>query len=549
MPKITDQEFDNLFRQAANRITPEPQSGDWEDMQRKLEAAERDARARNISLYSMVALLLLYSFLMPVKSKFDATDNASMVPAIEKDRTAPPGDAKDTPLNIQEATVAPQGTNVTESNSLSESRNLSESKKLSESTNTRELTRTEEANQKVERNRDGNPSAVDRNSKEKTATSGITRDNADQQALLESQSSASGQQALVDAQAIDKQQGSVSSANADRSGDSHVKESGSGVTDVNQSGNATGTKMTDIKTDNTVTGMNVAGKIVADNQTGVKATGINKNGSIGTAGAISDNNGELAGGVAGAAAVTGYNRNSTGTATTENEALEIPATDPLFADPSEKLSGVTLSPPGRVVAEMPSAHPWFVKLSVSPDFSSIDYGSAGKTGVNFGPMVEYSLSPRFSVSTGAIWSKKLYDQENPEKSYGQGGYTTQAKMLNGDCRILDIPLNVTYYIMPGRKTNLFVTVGSSSYIMLNEEYVYTVSRNSYDYEYVENYSHKNNEWFSMLNLSFGIQHQLDKRWFIQGEPFLKAPMKGVGEGKVNLVSAGVFVSVKYLINP
>jgi hypothetical protein len=47
----------------------------------------------------------------------------------------------------------------------------------------------------------------------------------------------------------------------------------------------------------------------------------------------------------------------------------------------------------------------------------------------------------------------------------------------------------------------------------------------------------------------GIQHQVARRWFVQGEPFLKAPMKGVGAGKVNLVSAGVFVSVKYWINP
>ena len=104
-------------------------------------------------------------------------------------------------------------------------------------------------------------------------------------------------------------------------------------------------------------------------------------------------------------------------------------------------------------------------------------------------------------------------------------------------------------MLPGRKTNLFVTVGSSSYIMLDEEYIYTVTRNNHNYEYVETYSNENNEWFSMLNLSLGVQHQITKRCFIQGEPFIKAPMKGIGEGKVNLVSAGVFVSVKYWINP
>ena len=84
MPKMTDQEFDNLFRHAANRISPEHMPGDWDDMQRRLVAAERDARARNISLYSIVALLLLYSFLMPDNLKFGRYSHASLVPALEQ---------------------------------------------------------------------------------------------------------------------------------------------------------------------------------------------------------------------------------------------------------------------------------------------------------------------------------------------------------------------------------------------------------------------------------------------------------------------------------
>ncbi|MBA4058758.1 MAG: hypothetical protein C0490_28835 [Marivirga sp.] len=121
-------------------------------------------------------------------------------------------------------------------------------------------------------------------------------------------------------------------------------------------------------------------------------------------------------------------------------------------------------------------------------------------------------------------------------------------MLDGDCRVLDIPINVTYYIFPDRRTNLFVSVGSSSYIMLKEQYVYTVWANQKEYQYEENFSHKNNEWFSMLNLSIGVQQRLGKRFFAQAEPFLKAPVSGVGEGKVNLMSTGIFFSLKYSLN-
>lgn len=191
------------------------------------------------------------------------------------------------------------------------------------------------------------------------------------------------------------------------------------------------------------------------------------------------------------------------------------------------------------------SHSWFVKLLVSPDFSSINYTSPGKPGINIGLLGEYGLSRHFSVSTGAIYSKKLYDTQNPDKSYSSGGYTAKASSLDGDCRVLDIPINVTYYIFPESKTNLFVTVGSSSYLMLKETYVYTVWANHQDYQYEESYSHKNNEWFSMLNISIGVQRRIGEHFFVQAEPFLKAPMSGVGEGKVNLVSTGVFFSLKY----
>ncbi|HEY5748340.1 MAG TPA: outer membrane beta-barrel protein [Chryseolinea sp.] len=191
------------------------------------------------------------------------------------------------------------------------------------------------------------------------------------------------------------------------------------------------------------------------------------------------------------------------------------------------------------------SHSWFVKLPVSPDFSSINYTTPGKPGINIGLLGEYSLSRHFSVSTGAIYSKKLYDSKDPDKSYSSGGWTAKASSLSGDCSVLDIPINVTYYIFPESKTSLFVTLGSSSYIMLKESYVYTVWANQKDYQYEENFSHKNNEWFSMLNISIGVQRRIGEHFFVQAEPFLKAPMSGVGEGKVNLVSTGVFFSLKY----
>jgi hypothetical protein len=188
---------------------------------------------------------------------------------------------------------------------------------------------------------------------------------------------------------------------------------------------------------------------------------------------------------------------------------------------------------------------WYMKLLVSPDFSAIGYSKPGKTGFNIGLAVVYSPSEHWGFSTGAIWSKKLYDKNNPGKSYSYGGASFEADYLDGDCRVLDIPVNITYYIRPEARLNVYVTIGVSSYIMLKESYVYTVNENNQNYYYYEDYKNENHHWFSMLNLSFGLQYRISPRLQLQAEPFLKAPMSGVGQGKIDLVSAGSFFTLKY----
>ncbi|MGC3943596.1 MAG: outer membrane beta-barrel protein [Chryseolinea sp.] len=504
MPKMTDQDFDNLFREAANRVTPEQQAGDWDDMQHRLEAAERDAKARNISLYSMLVLLLLYSFVIPDHFKSGRENQASLMPQVEHVEALNATETVDAISNADGAQAGTStkeaSTDITASTDAGATASDVDDAIAPEKVRSSAGTDKEEA-AKVESVTSGQPE------RDKQSNNG-TSFNSDKQQKSSSLS------------------GSISNGKKDGTG--QQKSSTIKARTIGAGGLANG----DVQS-NGVTGSNAQGKAVAEGTSVVQSTSVGQ-------GAI----------VAPLAAGGEQPKSEAATRYVPGAfTVETPSTEPLFTSPVQKPERMEVEVPGTVVASSVRAgHPLFVKLAISPDFSSIDYGKAGKTGLNFGPMVEYGLSSKFSISTGAIWSKKLYDQENP-KAYNVGGYPVKANMLNGDCRIIDIPLNLTYYMLPGRKTSVFVTVGTSSYIMLDETYVYTVSHNNRDYEYTQSVSNKNNEWFSMLNLSLGVQHQVAKRWFVQGEPFLKAPMKGVGEGKVNLVSAGVFVSVKYWINP
>jgi hypothetical protein len=182
----------------------------------------------------------------------------------------------------------------------------------------------------------------------------------------------------------------------------------------------------------------------------------------------------------------------------------------------------------------------FIRGLASPDFTAINFGSSGKAGSNYALLIEYQFAKRWWVSTGAIRSFKKYSS-NGEITYSGRA----ADNLDGACRILDIPLNIYYQLRPLSKTSFFGSVGLSSYIMLSEDYKYTIYTNSGDRVYAKLVEKENNEWFKVLNLSVGIQRQLNSRFYLQAEPFLKAPLAGVGYGDVRLSSLGVFFGMKY----
>jgi hypothetical protein len=186
-----------------------------------------------------------------------------------------------------------------------------------------------------------------------------------------------------------------------------------------------------------------------------------------------------------------------------------------------------------------------VKLAVSPDFSSINFSSSDKSGINYGALVGYTFNNRWSVFTGIISSKKIYTTTEVEKSYASGGHTYPIEKLDGDCRILDIPVNVYYNFFPECSFSLKAGVGFSSYVMVKETYVYCVDYYGTDTYYEQSVKGKNNEWFKVLNLSITVEKRLTNRLSAEVEPFVKVPLAGIGEGKVPLFSLGAFVNVKY----
>jgi opacity protein-like surface antigen len=192
---------------------------------------------------------------------------------------------------------------------------------------------------------------------------------------------------------------------------------------------------------------------------------------------------------------------------------------------------------------LPSPRTFYLRLLASPDFSSINYTPVNSVGSNYSVLVDYQLTNRWSISTGAIWSMKTYSSDD---EFTYGAYT--ADRMAGDCRVLDIPLNIYYQFPSHSRFSFYSGLGVSSYIMQEEDYTYIFDTPSGSRVFSSYYEGKNNEWFKVLNVSLGVQYQLAPRWQVQVEPFLKAPLAGVGEWEVTLSSIGMFMGLKYKIN-
>jgi hypothetical protein len=79
--------------------------------------------------------------------------------------------------------------------------------------------------------------------------------------------------------------------------------------------------------------------------------------------------------------------------------------------------------------------------------------------------------------------------------------------------------------------------------MKSEQYDYNYTWYNQPRKTTYTIENKNNHLLSILNVAIGYRRQLGKQLSYQFAPFLKIPLTGIGEGKVNLYSAGLQLSV------
>lgn len=187
-----------------------------------------------------------------------------------------------------------------------------------------------------------------------------------------------------------------------------------------------------------------------------------------------------------------------------------------------------------------------VSLLVASDYNGVDNLNNGMVGGDFGLIITFEFTKNWSLSTGGIYAKKLYDADynsyNPSNNIWSEYYP---KSVSADCRVLDIPLNINYTFYNHTNTKISFGSGISSYIMLSEDYRFSYAK-SYDNEPLDYHlANENKHWLSVLNLQVNYEKRLNPNISLSLQPFMKVPLANIGFAGVKLQSLGVAATLNW----
>ena len=187
-----------------------------------------------------------------------------------------------------------------------------------------------------------------------------------------------------------------------------------------------------------------------------------------------------------------------------------------------------------------------LSLLVAPAYNGVDNLNDGQMGSDFGLLLTFGLTERWSVSTGALYAKKLYETAfSSSYNPGDGSSGHDPQSVDADCRVLDIPLNLNYTVIDRQKTTISLGTGISSYLMLREDYRFNYAyRNGAELDDLR-LINENQHWLSVINLQANYERRLNSKLSISFQPYLKIPLNDIGYARVRLQSLGTAITANW----
>lgn len=227
----------------------------------------------------------------------------------------------------------------------------------------------------------------------------------------------------------------------------------------------------------------------------------------------------------------------------------IPGFD-LASDPLQSIAA-NQPPSSQPHDKKPNHHAYlYGGVVVAPDLSTIKFQSLRGSGYSAGLLLGVQLSRRVAIETGAYFDSKKYYTAGEYFSSKNVEFLNYVDLLDvtGSCQMIEVPVNLKYNFITGKKTNWYATTGLSTYFMFKESYDYSYIYNGYAREKSASYSKGSQNWFSIVNFSIGYEHQLGRIGNLRIEPYLRIPMSGMGTGSLPIMSSGLNIGITRRIN-
>ena len=186
-----------------------------------------------------------------------------------------------------------------------------------------------------------------------------------------------------------------------------------------------------------------------------------------------------------------------------------------------------------------------IRFGYSPDLTTVGLKNFSKPGAAVSLMVEYSILRRLYFQIGVVRSVKDYTADAGE--YKLSKYVTDINTpygVDGTCTMIEIPVGFRYDLVQNERSRIFAGAGFASYYVQKEKYDYKYA----DYVHGQAPGWKGKTgwfWLSHSTVSAGYEHRISNKLSLLAEPYIRIPLKGVGYGKVNLVTTGMWLSLRY----
>ncbi len=184
---------------------------------------------------------------------------------------------------------------------------------------------------------------------------------------------------------------------------------------------------------------------------------------------------------------------------------------------------------------------WGLGLSAGPDLASVNGNGSTSYGLNAGLAFDYRIGKRWVFQASGQYLLKNYIADQKEYVAPKGFWPTRSypSSTEGTCDMLQWSVDLRYNWLAKPKFKSFVSLGSSSWTILNEKYEFYYAKNYPGLIYNWSSSQDKNYWLSMAQMGIGIEKTIRPGLSLQINWFAQMPLQGVGNGKVEIYSSGL----------